>query len=60
MNLMSNVEREVDAIRDALYAKTKDMTATQRSEYFHAICEQAQREYGFWQPSHTTENPALQ
>jgi hypothetical protein len=30
MNLMGKVEREVDAIRDALYEKTKDMTATYR------------------------------
>jgi hypothetical protein len=49
MKLMSKVEREVDAIRDALYEKTKNMTAAQRTEYFHALSEQAGREYGFWQ-----------
>jgi hypothetical protein len=49
MNLMSKVEREVDAIRDVLYAKTKDMTAAQRTEYFHERCDQACKDYGFWQ-----------
>jgi hypothetical protein len=51
---MSKVEREVDAIRDVLYEKTKDMTAAQHCEYFHALCEQASKDYGFWQ--HKTED----
>jgi hypothetical protein len=58
MNLMSKVEREVDAIRDVLYEKTKDMTAKQHSKYFHALSEQAGRDYGFWQSSHKPETPA--
>jgi hypothetical protein len=48
MNLVSDIEREVDAIRDALYEKTKDMTAAQHTEYFHALTEQARKEYGIW------------
>jgi hypothetical protein len=59
MNLMSKVEREVDAIRDVLYEKTKHMTAAERTEYFHERCEQAQKDYGFWQHSNTTENPCV-
>jgi hypothetical protein len=31
------------------------MTATQRSEYIHALCEQASKDYGFWQSK--TEDP---
>jgi hypothetical protein len=56
MKMMSNVKREVDAIRDVLYAETKNMTAAQRSEYFHALSEQACRDYGIWKPGHKTEN----
>jgi hypothetical protein len=57
--MMSNVEEEVDTIRDALYEKTKDMTAAQRSEYFHALSEQAGRDYGIWKPGHKTEDSAV-
>jgi hypothetical protein len=53
---MGTVEREVDAIRDVLDATTKDMTATQRTEYFHAICEQTGKDYGFWQHKETSES----
>jgi hypothetical protein len=56
MKMMSNVEREVDAIRDLLNEKTKDMTAAQRIEYFHTLSEQACRDYGIWKPGHKTEN----
>jgi hypothetical protein len=56
MKMMSNVEREVDAIRDLLNEKTKDMNAAQRSEYFHALSEQACRDYSIWKPEHKTEN----
>jgi hypothetical protein len=60
MKIMSDVEREVDAIRDVLYAKTKNMTAAQRSEYFHALSEQARMDYGIWKPGQKTENiPSL-
>jgi hypothetical protein len=55
MKMTSNVEREVDAIRDVLYEKTKNMTAAQHSEYFHTLSEQACRDYGIWKPIHKTE-----
>jgi hypothetical protein len=54
---MSKVEREVDAIRDVIYAEIKDMTAKQQTEYFHARCEQAKKDYGFWQSKPTHVNP---
>jgi hypothetical protein len=60
MKMMSNVEKEVDAIRDVLYAETKNMTAAQRSEYFHTLSEQARRDHGIWKPGQKTENiPSL-
>jgi hypothetical protein len=46
MKMMSDVEREVDVIRDSLYAETKNMSFSERTAYFRALAEDARRQYG--------------
>jgi hypothetical protein len=40
------IEVEIDAIRDELYEETKNMTRSERTEYFNSLANQARREYG--------------
>jgi hypothetical protein len=47
MDLRSRVEREVDAIRLAIYEETKDMTTEQINEYYRKSGEAAAKKYGF-------------
>ena len=46
MKLTSDIEEEVDAIRDKIYKETRDMTPGERAAYYNAVAEEA-REKGF-------------
>jgi hypothetical protein len=41
-----NIEAGIDVIRDELYEKTKNMTRSERTEYFKTLANQVRREYG--------------
>lgn len=43
MRLISDIEDEVDAIRDKIYEELKDMTSVERVAYFNAIAEEARK-----------------
>jgi hypothetical protein len=45
MKLTSDIEDEIDAIRDSIYEKIKDMTSEQRTAYYNAIAEEARTKY---------------
>jgi hypothetical protein len=42
MNIYTDIENEVDAIRDQIYDEIKDMTVTEELAYFNAAAEEAQ------------------
>jgi hypothetical protein len=46
MKLTSDIEDEIDAIRDKIYEEIKDMTTSEETAYFNAIAEEA-RKKGF-------------
>ena len=43
MRLTSDIEDEVDAIRDQIYEEIKDMTSSERTAYFKAKTEEARK-----------------
>ena len=43
MRLTSDIEDEVDAIRDQIYEEIKDMTTSERTAYFNAKVEEARK-----------------
>ena len=43
MRLTSDIEDEIDAIRDQIYEEIKDMTSSERTAYFNAITEEARK-----------------
>ena len=47
---------EIHAIRRKIDEKTKDMTATERTEYFNQRGEAAAKKYGFKIVARTSEN----
>jgi hypothetical protein len=47
MSLKSKIEREVDAIRLAIYEETKNMSTAQLNEYYRKSGEAAAQKYGF-------------
>ena len=47
MKLTTDIEDEVDAIRDKIYDVIKDMSSSERTAYFNAIAEKARKEHGF-------------
>jgi hypothetical protein len=57
MKTKNTIEEDLDAIRDQLYEKTKDMTVEERCDYFNSRAQEAMREYGF---SFAEAGPALQ
>jgi len=54
MKLTTDIEDEIDAIRDAIYEEIKDMSSGERTAYFHAIAEDARTKYKF----HVVESAA--
>ena len=47
MKLTTDIEDAVDAIRDQIYEKIKDMTPCEHVTYFNTIAEEARTKYGF-------------
>ena len=45
MKLTTDIEDEIDAIRDAIYEKIKDMSSEEETAYFNAIAEEARTKY---------------
>ena len=47
MKLTTDIEDPVDAIRDKIYEKIKDMTSNERTAYFNARADEARKKYNF-------------
>jgi len=47
MKLTSDIEDQIDAIRDQIYEKIKDLTPSEETAYFNKITEEAQKKYNF-------------
>jgi len=47
MKLTTDIEDQVDAIRDKIYEKIKDMSPSERTAYFNAKAEEAKEKYNF-------------
>jgi hypothetical protein len=45
--LTTDIEDQVDAIRDAIYEEIKDMTSAEETAYFNAIAEEAREKHNF-------------
>jgi vacuolar-type H+-ATPase subunit E/Vma4 len=45
LKLTTDIEDNVDAIRDAIYEEIKDMTSEERTAYYNAIAEEARKKY---------------
>jgi hypothetical protein len=45
MNIYTDIEDEIDAIRDKIYEKIKDMTPNERTAYYNALAEEARTKY---------------
>jgi hypothetical protein len=43
----TDIEDQVDAIRDKIYEKIKDMTVSEETAYFNAIAEEARKKHNF-------------
>ena len=59
MKLTTDIEDEIDAIRDKIYEEIKDMTSSERTAYFNAIAEEAKRKYNFHVIKSTVEDVAV-
>jgi hypothetical protein len=44
LKLTTDIEDQIDAIRDQIYEEIKDMTPSEHTAYFNAILEQAKKE----------------
>jgi hypothetical protein len=42
----NTVEEKVDKVRDLIYEEVKNMSTSQRTEYFKSLAEKARQEYG--------------
>ena len=47
MKWTTDIEDEVDAIRDKIYEEIKDMTPSEETAYFNALAEEARKKYNF-------------
>jgi len=45
LKLTTDIEDNIDAIRDAIYGEIKDMTSAEETAYFHAIAEEARKKH---------------
>jgi hypothetical protein len=45
MNIYTDIEDEIDAIRDKIYEEIKDMTPSEKVAYFNAAVEEARTKY---------------
>jgi len=47
MKLTTDIEDQVDAIRDNIYEEIKDMSPSEETAYFNAQAEEAKEKYNF-------------
>ena len=47
MKWTTDIENQVDAIRDKIYEEIKDMTPDEETAYFNAIAEEARKKHNF-------------
>ena len=47
MRLTTDIEDQIDAIRDKIYEEIKDMTPSEETAYFNAVAEEAKKKYNF-------------
>ena len=47
MKLTTDIEDEIDAIRDKIYEEIKNMTSSEETAYFNTIAEDARKKYNF-------------
>ena len=47
MKLTTDIEDQVDAIRDEIYEKIKDMSSSEETAYFNVIAEEAREKHNF-------------
>jgi len=47
MKLTTDIEDQVDAIRDKIYEKIKDMTTDEEVIYFNSLAREASEKYNF-------------
>ncbi|MCL2834365.1 MAG: hypothetical protein FWD78_14435 [Treponema sp.] len=47
MKLTTDIEDQIDAIREKIYEEIKDMSPSEEINYFNAIAEEAKRKYNF-------------
>ena len=57
MKLTTDIEEEIDAIRDKIYEEIKDMTSSERTKYFNDIAEKARKVHGFRVLKSAVERP---
>jgi len=57
MRTKDTIEEEVDAIRDRIYARTKDMTMEERCEYYNSRARETFKRMGWvFRPGQTVLN----
>ena len=56
MKLTTDIEDNIDAIRDKIYEEIKDMTSSEETAYFNAIAEEARKKYNFRVVKSVVEN----
>ena len=47
MKLTTDIEDQIDAIRDKIYEEIKNMTPDKETAHFNAIAEEARKKHGF-------------
>jgi hypothetical protein len=57
MKLTTDIEDQIDAIRDKIYDEIKDMTPSEETAYFNALAEEARTKYNFRVIKSAVENP---
>jgi len=45
MKLTTDIEDQIDVIRDKIYEKIKDMTTSEELAYYNVIAEEARKKY---------------
>jgi len=47
LKLTTDIEDQIDAIRDKIYEEIRNMTSSEETAYFNAIAQDARVKYGF-------------
>ena len=47
MKLTTDIEDQIDAIRDKIYEEIKGMTSSEETAYFNALAKEAREKYNF-------------